>query len=222
MSKIMYADARGVIDDINEKLASEGASEYLERLKAVGRGENPFPVNVVSVPGKAAWETRGDLIYITLPPSEGVTGPQWIEYFDEQDIKLSDDAKAVLQSEAFRPTAPGFVHRIVALRATFWKKDSERTTKAIQAEGLLRKWLELHPEAVCIIRKCFSDKQLEKMGLLWIVGIHKPIEVLGLPRFLGVNRNDVGGWLSAHWANPDDDWNDDGAFAWSLPQENQS
>ena len=177
--KISYAEAHGTIKDINDKLAGEGASEYLEHLKAVGRGENPFPVNVVSVPGKATWESKGELIYITLPPSEGVTGPQWIERLENQDKQLSDDAKAVLNSKDFKPTAPGFVHRIVALKATFWKRDSDRTTKVIQAEGVLRKWLELHPEAVCIIRECFSDKQLEKMDIFWIAGIHKPIEVDG-------------------------------------------
>jgi len=222
MSKIMFETARGTLSDINEKLAGEDASQYLEHLKAVGRGENPFPVNVVSVPGKATWESKGDLIYITLPPSEGVTGPQWIERLENQDEQLSDDVKATLNSKDFKPTAPGFVYRIVALKATFWKKDSGRTTKVIQAEGLFRKWLELHPEAVCIIRECFSDKQLEKMGIFWIAGIHKPIEVDGDPHFLSAFRHDGGGWLFAFWAFPDFHWGDAGAFAWSLPQENQS
>lgn len=214
----MYAEARGTLDDINEKLAGENASEYLERLKAVGRGENPFPVHVVSVPGKATWETKGDLIYITLPPSEGVTGLRWIEYFEERDVNLSDDAKAVLRSTDFQPTAPGFVHRLVALRATFWKKDAERTTKNIQAEGVTRKWLEIHPEAVCIVRGCFSNKQLEKMGLVYLVGIHKPIGVYGNPRFLGAFRLGDGGWLFTYCADPDYEWGGCGAFFWSLPQ----
>lgn len=218
----MFEDARGTLSDIHEKLAGEDASQYLEYLKAVGRGENPFPVNVVSVPGTATWESKGDLIYITLPPSEGVTGPQWIQYFDEQDINLSDDAETLLQSKAFQPTALGFIHKIVALRATFWKKDSERTTKAIQSEGVLRKWLETHPEAVCILRKCFSDKQLEKLGLLWIVGIHKPIGFDGYLRFLFAVRSSDGRWLDADSANPDAEWGDLGAFFWSLSQENQS
>lgn len=214
----MFEDARGTLNDITEKLAGENASEYLERLRAVGRGENPFPVNVVSISGKATWESKGDLIYITLPPSEGVTGPQWIEYFSEQDINLSDDAKTLLQLKAFLPTVPGFVHKIVALRATFWKKNSERTTKAIQDEGVLRKWLETHPEAVCILRKCFSNKQLEKMGLWWIVGIHKPIVVYGDPRFLNADRHAYRWWLDTSCAHSDDEWNDSGAFFWSLPQ----
>ena len=43
-------------------------------------------------------------------------------------------------------------------------------------------------------------------------------EVNGNPHFLGVNRNDDGRWLNTNWANPDNNWNDNGAFAWSLPQ----
>ena len=222
MSKITYEEARGTLDDINNKLAGENASQYLECLKAVGRGENPFSPKMVLVPGYATWESKGDLIYITLPPSQGVTGPQWIEYFKEEDINLSDDAKAVLESTEFQPTIPGTVHKIVALRGTFWKKNSERTNKAIQAEGVLRKWPETHPEAVCIVRKCFSDKQLEKMGLWYLVGIHKPIEVHGRLHFLRADRYDRGRWLYTVYAKPDSFWSGDGAFFWSLPQENQS
>ncbi|MEI7709750.1 MAG: hypothetical protein WCI76_03485 [bacterium] len=165
-----------------------------------------------------AQPTLGDLD-ITLPPSEGITGPQWIDDLESLDCKLSDDAKTALRSPHFRPTVPGTVHKIVALRATFWKKDSERKTKAVQAEGAKRKWVETHPEAVCIFRKCFSDKQLEKMGLLWIVGIHKPIEVGGGPRFLSADRRVGGRWFDADYASPDDRWRDAGAFFWSLPQE---
>ena len=218
MRKITFEEAQSTLGDLGVKLASENGDQVLEGLKAYLRGENVFPVNVVSIPGKATWETKGDLIYITLPPSEGVTGPQWIEYFAEQDLNLSDDAKTLLQSEAFQPTVPGFIHRVVALRATFWKKDSERITKVIQAEGVARKWLETYPEAVCIFRECFSDKQLKKMGLWWIVGIHKPFEVYGSLRFLYANRYAYGRWLNTHYANPDDKWYDHGAFFWSLPQ----
>ena len=218
----MYAEAQPTLGDLGVKLGSEQGSEILEGLKAYLRGENPFPVHVVSVPGKASWESKGDLIFITLPPSEGVTGQQWIEYFDDNDINMSDDAKTVLSSEAFQPTAPGTIHRIVALKAIFWKKDSARTTENIQAEGISRKWLEAHPEAVCIFRKCFSDKQLKKMGIFYLVGIHKPIEVCGDPRFLIADRRGDGRWFDTGCANPDNKWFVSGAFFWSLPQENQS
>ena len=223
MSNILtVVEVEPVMSDLHTQIGGKNGDQVFGALKSILRGENLFPVNVVSVPGKATWETKGDLIYITLPPSEGVTGLQWIEYFAENDIRLSDDAQTALRSPDFKPTAPGFVHKIVALRATFWKKDSERTTKAIRAEGVSRKWLETHAEAVCIFRKCFSNKQLEKMGLWWMVGIHKKIEVHGHLHFLGVGRGGDGGWLDSVYAGPGGGWDDGGAFFWSLPQENQS
>ena len=44
------------------------------------------------------------------------------------------------------------------------------------------------------------------------------IEVNGSLRFLNANRNDNGRWLNTNYANPDNKWNDNGAFFWSLPQ----
>ncbi|MDO8686916.1 MAG: hypothetical protein Q7K11_01775 [Candidatus Berkelbacteria bacterium] len=219
---LTIAEVEPVMSDLHTQIGGKNGDQVFGALKSILRGENPFPVNVISIPGKATWEARGELIYITLPASEGVTGPQWIEDLDALDYRLSDDAKTALNSEAFQPTPAGFVHRLVALKGTFWKKDSERTNQNIQAEGVTRKWLETHAEAVCIFRKCFSDKQLEKMGLWYLVGIHKPILVDGDPRFLNASRSYDGGWLGTSCASPGDEWGGDGAFFWSLPQETQS
>ena len=216
MNNIFHERASKILDDIREKLFGKDGCKHLECLEAVGRGENPFPVSVFD---KATLEAKDNLIYITLPPSEGITGPSWIDYFYEKDFKLSAEAQVALKSKAFEPTLPGFVHRIVVLRANFWKKDPERINKDIWAEGVSRKWLETHPEAVCLIRKCFSDRQLKDMGLEWIVGIHKPIVVLGKPHFLFARRIGETRCLDARNARPDCEWNEYGAFAWSLPQE---
>lgn len=35
----------------------------------------------------------------------------------------------------------------------------------------------------------------------------------GDPNVLYANRNDDGRWLNANWDHPDNNWNDDGAFA---------
>ena len=39
----------------------------------------------------------------------------------------------------------------------------------------------------------------------------------GNPNVLTANRNDDGHWLNANWDNPDNQWNDDGAFAFLVP-----
>ena len=40
----------------------------------------------------------------------------------------------------------------------------------------------------------------------------------GNPNVLSSNRNDDGQWLNAYWDNPDNKWNDGGAFAFVVPQ----
>lgn len=210
----MFSDVRGVLNDLNEKLAGEKASETLDGLKKFLRGENPFEMPAISTGQK--WTERDNVIYFTLPATDGRTGKQWKKSLKSQGKRLSDAAEAVLDSDDFVPTT-GVVYKVAAIRGTFWT-DAKRLTKNIEAEGASRGWVKLQPEAVCLIREYFSDKELEAMGLWYIVGIHKPVEVDGRPHFLSARRIGDGRWLDALWAYPDGYWFYDSAFAWSLPQ----
>lgn len=40
----------------------------------------------------------------------------------------------------------------------------------------------------------------------------------GNPNVLNSNRNDDGQWLNANWDHPDNQWNDNGAFAFLVPE----
>ena len=40
----------------------------------------------------------------------------------------------------------------------------------------------------------------------------------GNPNVLNSNRNDDGQWLNSYWDNPDNEWDDNGAFAFPVPQ----
>ncbi|MEK7607572.1 MAG: hypothetical protein AAB484_01415 [Patescibacteria group bacterium] len=177
--------------------------------------ENSFET-VAATPTTAKWEVRDGVIYVTLPASDGTTGQGWIKRLKSKGFRLSEYAEGLLQSSDFKPTT-GIVHRLAILSAKFWS-DSERITRTIRAEGKKRKWNELNPEAICILRENFSDEDLEKMGFWYIVGIHEPIEVYGGPHFLYAYRRDDGRWLLTYWAYPDHYWQDGSAFAWSLPQ----
>ena len=59
MSKIMFPEARGVLNDINEKLAGSNSSETLEGLKKFLRGENPFSNNEVLDAGAELFAKKG-------------------------------------------------------------------------------------------------------------------------------------------------------------------
>jgi hypothetical protein len=164
------------------------------------------------------WHIRDGVIYITLPASEGVTGPQWIERL--KGFNLSSEAIGLLKSNDFKPTT-GVVHKLAILTAKFWKHE-KRITRMVRSEGQNRGWHELNPEAICILRESFTDADLEQMGFWWIAGVHELIGVDGGPHFLCADRHSVSRWLSTRWARPGSGWGDDGAFAWSLSQENQS
>jgi len=40
----------------------------------------------------------------------------------------------------------------------------------------------------------------------------------GDPNVLNTNRNDDGRWLNTNWDHPDNQWNDNGAFAFLVPE----
>lgn len=179
------------------------------------------PTETPSVPEGQKWTERDGVIYFTLPSTDGRTGKQWKKSLKSQGKRFSNVAEAVLDSDDFVPTT-GVVYKVAIIRGTFWKKDNKRLIKNIEAEGVSRGWVKLQPEAVCLIREYFSDEELGVMDLLYILGIHKPIEARGGPLFLCSNRHGKGGWLDTDWANPDSNWSDGGAFAFGLPQENQT
>lgn len=227
----MYSEAAGTLADLHQKLGGENGSEVLEGLKKFLRGENPFKPKVktetVSQPivagesSNSKWEVRDGVIYITLPASEGVTGPQWIKRLVEKDFQVSKHACGLLKSKYFKPTT-GVVYKLAILTAKFWS-DSERITRNIRAEGQTQEWVELNPEAICILRENFSDEDLEKMGFLYIVGVHELVGAIDDLPYLSISRHSSLSWLNTtHETCRAFNWGDCGAFAWSLSQENHS
>jgi hypothetical protein len=198
-----------------------GAGERLTAFLNNGCRPVASSTETPSVPEGQKWTEKDGVIYFTLPATDGRTGKEWKASLKSQGKRISDAAEVVLDSADFVPTT-GVVYKVAAIRGTFWKKDSQRLTKNIEAEGASRGWLKLQPEAVCLIREYFGDLELEAMGLWWIVGIHKPIVAYGYQHFLGSDRDGLGDWLGADWAYPVNGWSGLGAFAFGLPQENQS
>ena len=100
--------------------------------------------------------------------------------------------------------------------------DSDGTTKNVRAEGNRRGWKhgnDISPEIACLIREKFTDEELEAMGLWWIVVMHEPInDSDGDPNLLSAFRYDDGRWLDADVDRPGYEWDDDGGFAFVIPQ----
>ena len=166
------------------------------------------------------WTEKDNVIYFTLV-SNGKTGDEWINHFEGKKLPVGSYAQSVLRHKNFKPTKAGTVHNIAVLKGELFSEE-DRITKNIRAEAKERKMTEPHAEVACLIRDAFSDKEIEEMGLSWIITMHEPIPVsdgdLGV---LGSNRYDDYR-LDAYNGAPDYEWNRDGGFVFSAPQGTQS
>ncbi len=166
------------------------------------------------------WREQNGVIYFTLPPTDGTTGPQWIERLEKKGFQLSKWSRDVLNSPDFKPTT-GVVNNIAVLKGELFS-DGNRFTKKIRAEGDKRKLKhgkDISPEIACQIREMFTDEEIKEMGLVWIIAMHESIsDSDGDLRLLNASRNDDGRWLYAYYGNPDYRWNRENGFAFVVPQ----
>jgi hypothetical protein len=169
------------------------------------------------------WYEQNGVIRFTLPPTTGMTGPQWCEHFGKRGICIGDEAKFVLHSDAFKPTKD-VVNEIAVLKGVLFR-DNKRITKHIRAGAYAgeftggQKLCDPHAEVACLIRDLFTDGEIEAMGLRWILVMHKPIENSGGgPRLLSADRYDDGPWMGAACARSDGQWSRAGGFAFVASQ----
>ena len=162
------------------------------------------------------WRERDGVIYFSVT-SNGMTGPQWIERLEKKGIKLSKWAKDVLNSPDFKPTN-GATTEVAVLKGMLFE-DNDRVTSKIRAEAGKRKLVNPNAELGCLVRDMFTDEEIEAMGLVWIVTMHKPIKDSGGDAvLLGAGRRDAGPWLNAYCGEPDIRWSRDSGFAFAVSQ----
>ena len=153
-----------------------------------------------------------------------ITGAEEIKRIEASGYRIGDWARSCLTSTK----ADGYDknHRLVAekeykivlIPGKEIAKDSDRTTKDLQK--LAEKYGYDKPLAGIVprVRESISDKQMEEMGIWYIVALHDPIIGSdGDPGVLSSVRSDDGLWLSGYWDDPDDEWGDGGAFAFLVP-----
>jgi hypothetical protein len=161
------------------------------------------------------WLEQDGVVYCTLPATDGTTGEEWIARLEDKGFRIGDYAKSILRSKGFVPTN-GITNEIAILKGMLFE-DSNRITKKIRAEADKRKFTKPNAEVACLIREMFTDKELEAMGLWWIVAMHEPIKDFdGDSGLLSVNRDDDGLWLYAYYDRPNGKWNRDNGFAFVV------
>jgi hypothetical protein len=169
----------------------------------------------VSEPTRS-WREEDGVIYFSVT-SDGTTGEDWITRLESKGFRVGDYAKQVLRSPDFKPTN-GVTTEVAVLKGMLFE-DHSRITSKIRAEGALRKLVVPNAELACLIREKFTDKEIEAMGLWWIVVMHEPInDSGGDPSLLYADRCDVGRWLNAYYDRPDGRWDRGCGFAFAVSQ----
>ena len=173
-----------------------GKTDPNEAVRLVNSGEW-----VVSKPTRSWYEKNG-VIYFSVTP-DGTTGEGWITRLES----MGGYAKQVLRSPDFKPTS-GVTTEVAVLKGMLFK-DNDRTPKKIRAYAEAfrtsdkRKLLEPNAELACLICEKFTEKEIEAMGLWYIVAMHEPInDSDGDPLLLCASRGDAGRWLYACHGRP--------------------
>jgi len=187
-----------------------GVDDPIEAVRLVNSGEC-----VVSRPA-CRFRDRDGVIYFTVT-SDGTTGEEWIARLEKNNFQVGNYAKSLLRSADFKPTG-GVTTEIAVLKGMLFN-DSDRITKKIRAAADSRQLTKPNAEVACLIREMFPDKELEAMGLVYIVTMHEPIKNsgggLGL---LGVDRGGDGRWLYTYYDNPSYRWDQTVGFAFVVSQ----
>jgi hypothetical protein len=201
---------RGQLDAALMKIGQDAGMGTAEGINAFLAGKL-----VISRPFHS-WQEQNGVIYLSVT-SDGTTGPQWINRLEKKGFRISDYAKGILCSPDFKPTS-GVTYEVAVLKGMLFE-DRDRITKKIRAEAERRNFTKPNAEVACLIREKFTDKELETMGLWWIVVMHEPIKDSGGgPGLLDVDRSGDGRWLDACYGGPDCRWYRDFGFAFVVSQ----
>ena len=201
---------RGQLDAALMKIGQDAGMGTAEGINAFLRGEL-----TVSKPARL-WHEQDGVIYLSVT-SDRTTGSDWIKRLEDKGFRVGDYAKSLLRSPDFKPTN-GVTYQVVVLKGLLFE-DNDRITKKIRVEADKRKLTKPNAEVACLIREKFSDKELEAMGLWWIIIMHEPIKDSdGDPDLLDVYRYDDGRWLHAYCDKPGHRLSRDNGFAFVASQ----
>jgi hypothetical protein len=195
---------------VKNLMRQTGISDANEAVRRFNAGEL-----VVSEPTRS-WREEDGVIYFSVT-SDGTTGKDWITRLESKGFRVGDYAKQVLGSPDFKPTN-GVTTEVAVLKGMLFE-DNDRITKKIRAEADKRKLSKPNAELACLIREKFTDKEIEQMGLWYIVAMHEPInDSDGVPRLLYAGRSVGDRWLGACSGRPDFWWIRGNGFAFAVSQ----
>jgi hypothetical protein len=207
---------RGQIDAALMKIGHDVGMSTREGIEAFLRGD----LIISRSRPTCSWREENGVIYFSVI-SDGTTGEDWITRLESKGFRVGDYAKQVLRTPNFKPTS-GVTTEVAILKGTLFS-DNDRIMKKIRAyaDTLVlpdkRKLIKPNAELACLILLKFTDKEIEAMGLRYIVAMHEPMsDSDGDPGLLCADRGGDGRWLSACDEQPLHGWNRGGGCAFAL------
>ena len=173
-----------------------------------------YPTTMSTIPlSTHKWHEENGVIYFSVT-SNGTTGEQWINRLENNGFLVEDGAKSALRSINFKLTS-GITYEVAVLKGEIFE-DNARSTSRVLEKADKHKLTRPNAEIGCLIREKFSDKELEAMGLRWIVAMHAPImDSRGVPRLFAVSPH----FASEFRVRPDGrgNWYRSDGFAFVVP-----
>lgn len=161
--------------------------------------------------------------YIVEVTGFNLSGVEECARLESLGFRIGDWAKSMLTStnpdsyDALHRLEDGKVYKVAIIPGKEVKKN--RTSANLLAYGQQCGYGKPLAGIQPRIREAVSDKQLEEMGIYYIVSLHELIkDSNGHPDVLGSDRRVDGRWLDGYWGSPDHEWNDNGAFAFVVPE----
>jgi hypothetical protein len=166
--------------------------------------------------GGGKWHEEDGAISFSVT-SRGTTGEDWITHLTTEGFCVEDYALGLLRSPYFKPTK-GVTTEVIVVKGILFE-NNDRNIKNIRADGASRHLFTPNAEVACLIREKFTDKEIEAMGLIWIVVMHESIKDADSSfNLLCVSRLGRGRWLEALQDWPGRIWDRRTGYAFVVSQ----
>ena len=150
---------------VKNLMIKSGINDPVELIRLINSGEL-FPICA-----QKDWIRIGGVFYFPVS-SSGLSGQQWVQYFEDQKRRITSDVSEILLSENFE--ASNSIYYIALIPGGFFS-DRNRVVRKIWREAKMRRFALPTLEAICLIREKFSNDDLEEMGFNRVIALHKPI-----------------------------------------------
>ncbi len=167
---------------VNNIMKQTGINDPEEAIRLVNSGE------WVLSESTSSWDEEDGIIRFSVI-SDGTTGGEWINRFENKGIGVDNKTKQVLLSKNFKPTI-GVIYNIAVLKGGIIKNTKNRNIKNILLEAEKLRFSNTNYEAACLIRNKFFNKDFRSMEVRTMVVMHEPIKKPDMdPALLSVWEN---------------------------------